>query len=119
MTPGGVGNSWFTVELTSAHVPDVVEPPPKPVVLPVSPPKKLRRERGQDRFPADFRVVETAIDRYRAGFEVIAGDRFPATYAVVESGATTFAAQFHRSLRRRNTDEEAVMALLMTEEDWE
>src|SRR3954454_20199839 len=98
---GGVGHSWFEVELTSEHVgivyddsgsgaiavsgtavesyqPPVVGPPPKPIVHPVAPAKKLRRERYEDRFLADFRVVETVTDRFRAGFEVIAGERFTA-----------------------------------------
>lgn len=177
---GGVGHSWFVVELTSEHVePSTVGtivvngtaeenavyddsslgtivaagsgvefyqqpyddsadgtiiasgsgvesyvspptgPPPKPIVAPVAPAKKLRRVKGQDRFPADFRVVETITERFRADFEVIAGERFPAIYDVVASEKTTFAAQFHRSLRRRGVEEEAVIALLLAEEDWE
>lgn len=116
---GGIGHSWFVVELTSEHVPDVVEPPPKPIVLPVSRPRKLKRVRGEDRFPADFRVVETAGDRFPALYEVITGDRFPAMFGVVESETSTFAASFHQSLRRRNAEEEAVMALLLAEDEWE
>lgn len=155
---GGVGQSWFTVELTSEYVepstigtivvsgtaeenaayddsslgtviaagskvevyqPPSAGPPPKPIVAPVAPAKKPRRVKGQDRFPADFRVVETVTERFRADFEVIAGDRFLAIYDVVESEKTMFAAQFHRSLRRRGAEEEAVIALLLAEEDWE
>lgn len=177
---GGVGQSWFAVELTSEYVepsiigtivvsgtaeenavyddssvgtviaagsgaevyqqpyddsavgtivasgsgvevyqPPPTGPPPKPIVAPVAPAKKPRRVKGQDRFPADFRVVETVTERFRADFEVIAGERFLAIYDVVESEKTTFAAQFHRSLRRRGVEEEAVIALLLAEEDWE
>ncbi len=112
---GGVGTSWFCVELTSDHVPD------DGVVTPVHPPssnlvrrKRVVRDRQVDRFEGTYWVVKTAEDRFSGRLIGYKPSRFAGVFEQVESTTQTFSATYSSSTMRaiRLREEEEIPFLL-------
>lgn len=118
---GGIGQSWFVVELTSEHVPIDVEPPPDhPPYVPIPGPaprrRRGRRIRYGDRFPGQFRVVKSIEQRFPARVLVNETRRFAGTFTVIETGSVDFSALLSVStLRFRRLQEEELVLLMMDE----
>lgn len=112
---GGVGDSWFCLELTSEHVPDEV--PPVVVRPPVHGPR-ARKRRYEDRFPGTFEVVETVVERFPSYIKFVEPVRFNGIFALVETVVQNFDANFTGSTAKftRLREEESLILLLMDEE---
>lgn len=116
---GGVGYSWFEIELTSDHVPvDEVPPVEPPVTTPssfggISPARQRRKLRQEQRFPGHFSAIRSDKDAFSGRFIVFKYPRFAGTYELVESTSQTFEAGFNASiLRARQREEEEFLFLI-------
>ena len=114
---GGVGQSWFTVELTSQYV----EPPEEPPIVstggPSTAPRQKRRERIEERFSGKYNVIESIEQRHRGRFYINTPQRFAASYQVVETTTQAFSATYAlSSLRFTRRREEEELVLMMADE---
>jgi hypothetical protein len=114
---GGVGHSWFVVEVTEDHV----EPPAPPTPIkkpgPVHRPRK-RRQRVTYRIPGRFTVVESIEVHARGRFYADRERRFAGTYAAVASVQQAFDASYAVSdLHLQFIQEEDELLLLLLEDE--
>lgn len=122
---GGIGYSWFAIEVTSEYVDPGPEPPPPPPPPPTPTPAPVFDRdlepvvhRHEDRFPAFYRVVTIKEDRYRGSFNLVHKTRFPVMFNLVrgnEDRFIGFANLSNRIARLRREDEE-LMTFLMDDE---
>ncbi len=114
---GGIGYSWFTVDLTSEHVD---EPPPTEVPHrggpSTAPRKRRRRARIEERFDGEFRVVKSVTERFSGRVVITTPQRFAGVYSVVNTTTQNFSASYTLSSLRFRRREEEELVLLMSDE---
>ena len=115
---GGVGHSWFCLELTSEHVPDESSEPP---VRPPSPgpvPRVRRRTRlYEERFDGRYTIVETVVQRFPGRYVLDKEGRFAGTFTLLRSDTQVFSATYRSSTLRWRQREDEIALMLMMEDD--
>lgn len=112
---GGVGYSWFCLQVTGDHVPDDDVTPVPPSPGPVPHVRKRRRIQFEDRFDGRLRVVKSIEKSFNGLLIASQPGRYVGTFTVQRTQQQDFSATFDTSTLRatiRREEEELIMFLM-------